>query len=170
MLQYRSVYTRISFSELWFLLIWWKTLEKETVTLKLYKFKICASSKAFVPRNKELTFCSAKPGGHTWAASSALIYFHVWLKFSRWKGRSRQDSEDWNTCTCTSMRFCIDFFAIWQSSRSIWKSQYLAVIEDQWSKCRNSSAYFLVKLLSCGQAIRWMFQDSSKKSVFRNSV
>lgn len=96
----------------------------------------------------------------------------TWLKFLRWKGRPKQDSEDWNTCTCISMHFCISFFAHWQSSRSIWKSYYLAVIEDQWIKSRNNSAYLLVILLSCGRAIhiRWVFQDSSKKSTFWNSA
>lgn len=44
--------------------------------------------------------------------------------------------------------FALNFFAHLHSCKSIWKSQYLEVIGDQWSKCGNNSAYFLVILLS----------------------
>lgn len=91
---------------------------------------------------------AARPDSHSWAASFTLICFHIWLNFLKWKGRSRQDSEDWNTCTSTNMRFYFEFFSHLQSCRSIWKSQYLEVIGDQCSKCRNNPAYFLAILLS----------------------
>lgn len=100
------------------------------ITPKLYKLEVCVSSKAFGLRNQELTVTlfTARPASRIWAGSSTLISLHMLLKFLRWKGRSREDTEDWNACTSTSVLFCIEFFARVQSPRSIWKSQYLEVI------------------------------------------
>lgn len=74
--------------------------------------------------------------------------------------------------------FLFFFFSHLCYPRSIWKSQYLWLIATeitgrQQNKCENNSACFLWychHVVLQLWALKWMFQDSSKRGVFQYSV